>query len=71
MERLPEGIIRAKGVLYLKEDPDHRVVFQLVGKRWSLKPGGGWGNAPPRSQLVMIGLPGSIDGSWLEETIKD
>lgn len=71
VERLPEGIIRAKGVLYLKEDPDHRVVFQLVGKRWSLKPGGGWGNAPPRSQLVMIGLPGSIDGSWLEETIKD
>jgi G3E family GTPase len=71
VERLPEGIIRAKGVLYLKEDADHRVVFQLVGKRWSLKPGGEWGDASPRSQLVMIGLSGSIDADWLERGIDN
>jgi len=68
---LPEGVIRAKRVLCLREDPDRRTIFQLVGKRWSLKPGGEWGDTSPRSQLVMIGLIGSIDADWLEETIKD
>ena len=66
---LPEGVIRAKGVLCLREDPDRRTIFQLVGKRWSLKPGGEWGDAPPRSQLVMIGLIGSVDADWLERMV--
>jgi len=71
VESWPEGIIRAKGILYLRENPDQRHIFQLVGKRWSLKPGGEWGDTSPRSQLVIIGLSGSIDADWLEETIKD
>ena len=69
VETLPEDIIRAKGVLYLQEDPNQRFVFQLVGRRWSLKPGGEWGAARPGSRLVMIGLPGSIDANWLERTV--
>lgn len=70
VEALPEGVIRAKGILYLGDDADHRTIFQLVGKRWSLKPGGGWGDAQPRSQLVMIGLPHSIDAEWLIEVLE-
>jgi G3E family GTPase len=70
VEALPEGIIRAKGVLCLKEDPDRRAIFQLVGKRWSLKPGSEWGTAQPGSQVVMIGLPGSIDANRLERMIR-
>jgi G3E family GTPase len=66
---LPEGIIRAKGMLYLKEAPEQRFVFQLVGKRWSLKPAGDWAGREPRSQVVMIGLPGSIDAAWLQQKI--
>lgn len=69
VEILPEGIIRAKGVLCLQEDPNQRFVFQLVGRRWSLKPGGDWSDAQPASRLVMIGLPGSIDANWLEHMI--
>lgn len=68
--QLPDGIIRAKGVLYLAEEPGQRFVFQLVGKRWSLKPGGDWAGCDPRSQLVMIGLPGSIDPDWLQRRIS-
>ena len=42
----PPAVLRAKGVLYLKEDPTHRRIFQLVGKRWSLEPDGAWGEGP-------------------------
>ena len=66
---LPEGVIRAKGVLCLRENPGQRTIFQLVGKRWSLEPGGDWGSAQPSSQLLMIALPGSIDANWLEQMI--
>jgi len=70
VEALPEDVIRAKGILHLVEDPAHRTIFQLVGKRWSLKPGGEWGETPPRTQLVMIGLPGSIDEAWLAGMVR-
>jgi G3E family GTPase len=66
---LPEGVIRAKGVLCLRENPEQRTIFQLVGKRWNLEPGGDWGSTQPSSQLVMIALPGSIDASRLHQMI--
>jgi G3E family GTPase len=66
---LPAGVIRAKGVLCLRENPEQRTIFQLVGKRWSLEPGGGWGSTQPSSQLVMIALPGSIDANRLHQMI--
>ena len=53
----------------MQEDPGQRTIFQLVGRRWRLKPGGEWGDASPRSQLVMIGLIGSVDADWLERMI--
>lgn len=64
--RLPGGIIRGKGILQLREAPERRTIFQLVGRRWSLKPGDPWGGEQPRTQLVLIGLPGSVDDNRLE-----
>lgn len=58
---LPAGVLRAKGLVYLEEDPEHAAIFQLVGKRWSLKQGPAWDSRPPRTQIVLIGLPGSRD----------
>ncbi len=66
---LPEGVIRAKGVLCLREKPEQRIIFQLVGKRWSLEAGSDWGSTQPISQLVMIALPGSINANRLEQTL--
>jgi G3E family GTPase len=62
VESLPEGVVRAKGILYLQDDPDQRHLFQLVGKRWSLKPGEAWGDEQPTSKVVMIGISDSMDG---------
>jgi hypothetical protein len=52
----------------LEVAPDHRTVFQLTSKRWTICPGDPWGAETPRSRLVAIGLAGSasaIDWSSL------
>jgi G3E family GTPase len=64
---LPEGVLRAKGLVYLVEDPEHAAVFQLVGRRWSLSPGTAWDGRPPRTEIVLIGIPGSLDGSLVKQ----
>jgi G3E family GTPase len=56
---LPDDIVRAKGTLALTDDPDHRTVLQVVGRRMRLSVGEPWGDAVPVSRLVAIGLPGS------------
>jgi G3E family GTPase len=60
IETLPETVIRAKGILQTTDDPERRVIFQLVGKRWDFTQGEGWADQTPQSNLVLIGLPGSL-----------
>ncbi len=62
IDALPENVIRAKGVVYLKEHPDRKFIFQMVGKRWSLEPDKPWAQARPQTRLVMIGTPGKANG---------
>jgi G3E family GTPase len=62
---LPPGVLRAKGIVHLGEDPERRYVFQLVGRRRALTPDRGWGDEPARTQIVIIGLAGQIDDELL------
>jgi G3E family GTPase len=66
----PEGIVRAKGLLRLREDPANRYVLQVVGRRFSIEADRPWGDAAPGSQVVVIGLPGSVDAGALAATIE-
>ena len=66
---LPEGVLRAKGMVHLVEDPEHAAIFQLVGKRWSLEQGPAWDARPPRTEIVVIGLPGSLDRPLLKRQL--
>jgi len=70
VEQLPEGILRGKGILTLSDAPTTRTIFQLVGRRWSLKQGEPWDDALPSSQVVLIGLPGSIDAAAFEQALQ-
>jgi G3E family GTPase len=58
---LPETVIRAKGVLYLEDAPEQRMIFQLVGRHWTLTPGDAWGVAKPETRLVFIGVREQFD----------
>jgi G3E family GTPase len=66
LKRLPTGVFRAKGVLYLADLPEARAIVQLVGKRLSVIPGAPWGNEQRRSRLVYIGVPGSVNPRELD-----
>lgn len=69
MEKLPTGIFRAKGFVRLHESPDLRGVLQMVGSRGTLTLGLPWGDESPRTELVFIGEPGSIDPVELNKQI--
>jgi G3E family GTPase len=62
---LPPGVLRAKGVVHLSEDPGRRYVFQLVGRRRALTPDRAWDEESARTQIVIIGLAGQIDDDLL------
>ncbi|RHY32494.1 hypothetical protein DYB32_002515 [Aphanomyces invadans] len=53
--RLPPTLLRAKGILYLKEDPTQRYVFQLSGKRRIQVVNTGAWPCAPSTQLAVIG----------------
>ncbi|NOS74809.1 MAG: GTP-binding protein [Methyloglobulus sp.] len=68
---LDAKVLRGKGFLYLAEDPSVQFVFQLVGKRWSVERGEAWKDREPKTQFVLIGLAGSLDGAALDENLKN
>ena len=61
----PPAVLRAKGIVHLRQLSDRRHVFQLVGRHWSLTPDRGWEADPRRTDIVMIGLAGQVDGAAL------
>jgi cobalamin biosynthesis protein CobW len=69
LKALPDGIVRGKGFLHLREDPDSRYLLQLVGRRWSIEVDRPWGTARRCSRFVLIGLPGSIAAATLDAAI--
>ncbi len=46
-------VVRAKGFFRLAEHPDRPGVFQLVGRRWSLRPGDPWSTRPTTTVVVI------------------
>lgn len=54
---LGTGIYRAKGFVFLQEEPTRRFVFQQVGSRWSLEAEEPWHNDTPHTTLIAIGQP--------------
>jgi G3E family GTPase len=70
LEALPDTIYRCKGIVYLEDLPTYRYVLQMVGKRYHLKETDRWGAELPRSEVVMIGTRGGIDGEVLEQAFQ-
>ncbi len=66
IERLPDTIYRAKGLVYLEELPSHQVVLQMVGKRYNIGDTEAWGALPPRTEIVMIASQNGIDNDKLQ-----
>jgi G3E family GTPase len=68
--RLPAGVLRAKGIVHLADDPGHRYVLQVVGRRSELTRDRPWrADEQPETRLVVLGPVGSLrDGSAFAES---
>ncbi len=64
-KKLPGNIYRCKGVVYTTEHPDRRVVLQAVGRRSDISLDVEWDERTPKTQIVAIGAPDSIDNGEL------
>lgn len=60
IERLPAGIYRAKGFVYLDKPAERRGVLQVVGNRVRFTFGEAWGHESPATNVVLIGEPGAL-----------
>lgn len=68
IETLPDTIYRLKGIAYLEELPTHRVVLQMVGRRYNIGDTEPWGRQPPRTEIVMIASLNGLDRDALQQS---
>ncbi|RRR70762.1 MAG: GTP-binding protein [Candidatus Viridilinea halotolerans] len=66
---LPLAIFRAKGLIYLAEAPQRRVVLQAVGVRVNVTLEEAWATTPPATQLVFLSTPGDLDEAALQAAL--
>lgn len=71
IKRLPGEVYRVKGFVLSEEDPDHRIVVQVVGKRIDIAREEPWGNRKPETRLVAIGAPGAVSEDMLEDVFLE
>lgn len=67
---LPGSIYRCKGIVFATESPDKRFSLQTVGRRTEISELDDWGDRKPRTRIVAIGAPGSIDEQGLKEKFE-
>jgi G3E family GTPase len=58
VQRLPTSILSGRGTVYLREEPQHRHTFHLLGSRWRLERGTPWGRDVPGTKLRLAGIAG-------------
>lgn len=63
---LPGTVYRCKGLVYVSELPEERVILQVVGRRTEVAVGGEWGDQPRRTRIVAIGAPEGFDPEELQ-----
>jgi len=69
VSRFPSNVYRAKGVIYAAEAPDRRAVLQAVGRRVDISLLDAWGDRTPRTRIVAIGAPGSMEQEALQSEL--
>jgi G3E family GTPase len=70
IDNLPMSIYRAKGILFLADEPDRRGLLHIVGKRAEITIDDKWEQQAPQSQIVIIGQHGSLNTDELNATFE-
>ena len=67
---IPVGVLRAKAILWLANDPEHRTIYQRVGRRSNYSQGSAWDGETPSSSLVLIGTKGAVDAQAMTKEFR-
>ncbi len=70
INHLPPTIYRAKGIVSLSDFPERRTVLHIVGRRASLTLGAVWSDEKPRTEIVVIGTHGGVNGETLRQQFE-
>jgi len=66
LEKMPAGVLRAKGLLMTDADPARPAILQQVGRRWDLSWDMRW-PSQPETRLVVIGLANRLGVDQIRE----
>jgi G3E family GTPase len=67
---MPRTLLRVKGVLDVQEKPGWRCILQATPRGATLTVGAAWAGQAPCSQIVFIGLKGSIDAAYIRDALQ-
>jgi len=70
LKHLPSTVFRVKGFVYAIEEPESRMVVQLVGRRATVTPTRTWGDVQPQTQLVFISRHGTVNYPAIEKAMN-
>lgn len=70
LDALPHGTLRAKGVLWLADDPGVRTAYQRAGSRAAFSRLSAWAAGPRLSRLVIIGRRGTLERAALARRLE-
>jgi G3E family GTPase len=71
LKHLPSTLFRVKGFVYAIEEPESRMVVQLVGRRATVTPTRSWGAEPPQTRLVFISRHSTVNYPAIEKALRN
>lgn len=69
--RLPGGVFRCKGIVFLAEEPERPAVLQVVCRRVEITRLETWEGRRPSTRIVTISAPGSVEPEELQRRFAE
>ena len=69
LHHLPSTVFRAKGFVYSIQEPQTRMVVQVVGRRATITASRPWGDAQPQTRLVFISKHDTVNYPVLKKAL--
>lgn len=70
LNHLPAEVFRAKGFIYSKDNPETRLLLQMVGRRTVLSEERSWGAMIPSTQIVFIARKGACNVAAIKGALE-
>lgn len=67
---LSSRVYRAKGIVYLDDLPEHRVLLQMVGRRSGITSTRRWGDETPSTRILLIGERPAFDAAEVRASLE-